>query len=77
MQHQPGLLGVEMALGMVQLGHQLPELPDLGEGKPGQRLLDELDTMRALEKRASVDRSHEDPARCRGCGFRSVCDQKL
>lgn len=42
-----------------------------------QRLLDGLDTMRALEKRSQVERSHEDPARCRGCGFRSVCDQKL
>lgn len=42
-----------------------------------QRLLEELETMRALEKRSSVDRSHEDAGRCRKCGFRSVCDQKL
>lgn len=42
-----------------------------------ERLLEELETMRAQEKRGNVNRSHEDPARCRKCGFRSVCDQKL
>jgi CRISPR-associated exonuclease Cas4 len=27
--------------------------------------------------RKSLDRSHEDPSRCHGCGFRQVCDQRL
>jgi CRISPR-associated exonuclease Cas4 len=40
-------------------------------------LLDLLAEMRRDERRASVDRSHTDEARCRGCGFRSACDQKL
>jgi CRISPR-associated exonuclease Cas4 len=40
-------------------------------------LLDLLAQMRRDERRASVDRSHADEARCRGCGFRSACDQKL
>jgi CRISPR-associated exonuclease Cas4 len=40
-------------------------------------LLDLLAEMRRDERRASVDRSHADEARCRGCGFRSACDQKL
>jgi len=40
-------------------------------------LLDLLAEMRRDERRASVGRSHADPARCQGCGFRSVCDQKL
>ncbi len=40
-------------------------------------LLDLLAEMRRDERRASVDRSHADEARCRGCGFRPVCDQKL
>ena len=40
-------------------------------------LLDLLAEMRRDERRESVGRSHADPARCRGCGFRSVCDQKL
>jgi CRISPR-associated exonuclease Cas4 len=40
-------------------------------------LLDLLAEMRRDERRASVDRSHEDEQRCRGCGFRAACDQKL
>ena len=40
-------------------------------------LLDLLAEMRRDERRASVDRSHAEEARCRGCGFRSACDQKL
>ncbi len=40
-------------------------------------LLDLLADMRRDERQASADRSHEDAARCRGCGFRSICDQKL
>ncbi len=40
-------------------------------------LLDLLAEMRRQDRRASVDRSHEAPARCRGCGFRTICDQRL
>jgi CRISPR-associated exonuclease Cas4 len=40
-------------------------------------LLDELAEMRRDEVRTSVQRSHEDAARCRKCGFRKVCDQSL
>jgi len=40
-------------------------------------LLDLLAEMRRDEPRAEVDCSHAEPARCRRCGFRSVCDQKL
>jgi CRISPR-associated exonuclease Cas4 len=40
-------------------------------------LLDLLAEMRRDERRSAVDRSHTDAQRCRGCGFRSVCDQKL
>ncbi|GAP12312.1 CRISPR-associated exonuclease, Cas4 family [Longilinea arvoryzae] len=42
-----------------------------------ERLLEELDVMRALEKRGEADRSHDEAGRCRKCGYRSVCDQKL
>lgn len=41
------------------------------------RLLEELDTIRAFEKRGEASRSHEEAGRCHKCGFRSVCDQKL
>ena len=40
-------------------------------------LLDQLAEMRRDEYRTDVPRSHEDAARCRRCGFRKVCDQKL
>ena len=41
-----------------------------------ERLLDLLEEMRAQEKQ-SANRSHDDPARCAHCGYRSVCDQRL
>jgi CRISPR-associated exonuclease Cas4 len=40
-------------------------------------LLDLLADMRINEHRAEVQRSHEDVQRCRRCGFREVCDQRL
>ena len=47
-----------------------PELED--------RLLDLLADMRRAERRGGVpDRSHQSLARCRACGFRGVCDQRL
>jgi CRISPR-associated exonuclease Cas4 len=40
-------------------------------------LLDLLADMRRDEHRADVGRSHEEAGRCRGCGFRHACDQRL
>lgn len=40
-------------------------------------LLDVLADMRRDELRREVMRSHETAARCAGCGFRQVCDQRL
>ena len=40
-------------------------------------LLDLLANIRRDERRSDVPRSHEDAHRCRGCGYFSVCDQKL
>jgi CRISPR-associated exonuclease Cas4 len=40
-------------------------------------LLDHLAEMRMQERRDSVDRSHEQAARCARCGYRSICDQRL
>jgi CRISPR-associated exonuclease Cas4 len=40
-------------------------------------LLDQLAEMRRDELRNSVPRSHEEAARCRRCGFKKVCDQRL
>ena len=40
-------------------------------------LLDQLAEIRRDEVRRDVPRSHAEAARCRACGFRKVCDQKL
>jgi CRISPR-associated exonuclease Cas4 len=40
-------------------------------------LLEQLAEIRRDEVRRDVPRSHEEAARCRTCGFRKVCDQRL
>ncbi len=40
-------------------------------------LLEQLAEIRRDDVRRDVPRSHEEPMRCRACGFRKVCDQKL
>ncbi len=40
-------------------------------------LLDLIADLRVDERRSEVPRSHDDPRRCRRCGFREVCDEKL
>jgi len=40
-------------------------------------LLDLLTEIRQAERIKDVDRSHEQPARCRGCGYVYTCDQEL
>lgn len=40
-------------------------------------LLDLLTEMRQDDRRKNINRSHEQPARCRGCGFAYTCDQAL
>ncbi len=42
-----------------------------------KRLIDLLGQMHSLEQVADIDRSHQEVARCRGCGYASLCDQKL
>lgn len=36
-----------------------------------------LSTMQQAASRRELPRSHNQPARCRHCGYRQVCDQKL
>jgi len=40
-------------------------------------LLNLIADMRISEHRREVARSHDDPQRCRRCGFRDACDQRL
>ena len=42
-----------------------------------QRLLELVEGLRRHERKAEVPRSHQDPARCARCGYRSMCDQRL
>jgi CRISPR-associated exonuclease Cas4 len=40
-------------------------------------LLETLDALRHDMRARDVDRNHEESMRCRGCGFRYTCDQRL
>jgi len=40
-------------------------------------LLDTLAEMHQQERHTEVDRSHDQPARCAHCGYRTICDQRL
>jgi CRISPR-associated exonuclease Cas4 len=40
-------------------------------------LLDLLDAVRKQERRKDVPRSHDSARRCAGCGFHSICDQRI
>ncbi len=40
-------------------------------------LLEVMDEMRGAATQQSVDRNHEQPQRCRACGYRSVCEESL
>jgi len=41
------------------------------------QFLDLVMEIRQVEKTGEADRSHSIPARCMGCGYRSICDQRL
>jgi CRISPR-associated exonuclease Cas4 len=42
-----------------------------------RKMLDLLDEMRSQATRKQVQRSHQAPQRCRRCGYRPSCDQRL
>jgi CRISPR-associated exonuclease Cas4 len=42
-----------------------------------EALIDLLVEMKRDEHKKDVPRSHEQPGRCAGCGFRNACDQSL
>jgi CRISPR-associated exonuclease Cas4 len=41
------------------------------------KLLETLDAIRRGLRAPNVDRSHDEAARCRGCGYRDQCEQRL
>jgi CRISPR-associated exonuclease Cas4 len=42
-----------------------------------QALVNLLTEMRENDRRKEIHRSHEIGSRCRGCGYREICDQRL
>ncbi len=42
-----------------------------------EKLLFLLARMRQAEQQENIPRSHQEPARCRSCGYSSICDQRL
>jgi CRISPR-associated exonuclease Cas4 len=54
------------------LAFEVDYTPDLRAG-----LLKTLAAMRGDLHARDVGRSHDDPGRCRGCGYREQCDQRL
>jgi len=42
-----------------------------------QRVDEALEEMREARNRGGVERGHRDPWRCRTCGYRDACDQRL
>ncbi|MCL4562286.1 MAG: CRISPR-associated protein Cas4 [Chloroflexi bacterium] len=42
-----------------------------------EALLDLMAEMRRQERRGEAGRSHEEWGRCKGCGYRSICDERL
>jgi CRISPR-associated exonuclease Cas4 len=61
--------------GILKFRDRAVEIPFTG------RLLDAvtavLDEIQADASAAAVDRSHAEPKRCRACGYRAACDQRL
>jgi len=42
-----------------------------------QSLKDLLEDIRSSQRKKDIPRSHEDPVRCKGCGFQDVCEERL
>lgn len=42
-----------------------------------QELMLLLEDIRVREKRSNIPRSHDDPNRCRRCGYRGICAERL
>jgi len=67
--------GQRPAHGILKYRNRAFEVPYTAELE--QDVLRILTEMRQVERRGSAGRSHEDPARCQHCGYRSTCDERL
>jgi len=67
--------GVRPAYGIIKYADaafRVDNTPELG-----RLLLKTLESMRRDLARGQANRNHTDPARCRRCGVRAVCDERL
>ena len=61
--------------GLIQYQDKSFRLPYTEEQE--QRLRALVNEMRQAERRMTANRSHQSAARCRGCGFSQMCDQRI
>jgi CRISPR-associated exonuclease Cas4 len=67
--------GRRPAFGLIKYADRTLEIPYTPALEADLRQL--LSEIRAARQAADVPRSHNSPARCRGCGVEAVCDQSL
>jgi len=67
--------GVRPAYGIVKYADEAFRVDNTAELR--RTLLSTLDAMRRDLNRGKSRRSHADPARCRRCGVRAACDERL
>jgi|ERR1019366_8901192 CRISPR-associated exonuclease Cas4 len=60
-----------------QLLYQNRSMDVLFDEQLRARLLDAVAELKSAEVMSNVPRSHNSPARCRGCGFRQACRDSL
>ncbi len=69
-------MGVRPAYGLLRYDDREFRIDFTFEAE--ERLLDLLADIRRAERRGGLpERSHTSAARCRACGFREICDQRL
>jgi CRISPR-associated exonuclease Cas4 len=64
-------------VGRGQLLYQNRSLEVLFDDRLRRKLLDAVAELKSAELMSDVPRSHNSPARCRGCGFRQACRDSL
>ena len=69
-------LGHPPSHGVIQYAnHSSQQIEYTEHGR--ERILQILEEMREARDSRKVRRSHAQPGRCRACGFRSVCDERI
>ena len=67
--------GATVKEGLLEYADQRFTIPYTPEGR--QAVLERAERIRAERRAGTAERSHNEPWRCRACGFRTVCNQAL